>query len=477
MRLRRPRVGLRIKLVGALVATAAVTLIVAALALLSPLEQRLRTEELKSLTATVVAGRGSFADLDRDQLRPGNHAVARLARGLQRRTGARVVVVARSGEVLYDSDPDESLTGLVPVPRTAGPPLARLREVGGERQATVVVPSGRNPTSVVVVAAKSLGDVATAVAVVQRAILVAALAGLATALLAGIALASTLARRLRRLRRAAMELDPHAEESTVPQDRARDEVGDLSRSLAAMSDRLHREEKARETFVSTASHELRTPLASLDGMIELLRDDLTTDPPDLDHALAQVVGLRGHSRRLGALAAELLDLSRLDVGVELRHELIDAGEVARAVVAEFSVRADERGTALALDLPPAPCWVIADPGAVARILRILVDNALRHSPPGGRVGVSVAGGPRVRLAVTDNGPGVPEAERGVIFERFRRGAHAEAGFGLGLALGRELSERMGGQLDLARSDRGARFVAELQGAPDPGLHLQQPASG
>jgi signal transduction histidine kinase len=476
MRLRRPRFGLRGKLVGALVATAAVTLIGAALALLSPLEQRLRTEELKSLTATAAAGRGSFADLERDQLRPGNHAVARLARGLQRRTGARVVVLTHGGTMLYDSDPDESLHGLVPIPRTAGAPLARLREVGGERQATVVVPTGRDPTSVVVVAAKPLDDVTTAVAVVQRAILVAALAGLATALLVGIALASTLARRLRRLRRAAIELDPHAERSTVPHDGARDEVGDLSRSLSAMSDRLRREEKARETFVSTASHELRTPLASLDGMIELLGDDLRTNPPDLDHALAQVARLREHSRRLGALAAELLDLSRLDAGVELRHELIDAGEVARAVVAEFSVRAAERGVELGLELPPAPCWVIADPGAVARILRILLDNALRHSPPGGRVGVSVAGGQRVRIAIADDGPGVPEAERSVIFERFRRGAHAEAGFGLGLALGRELSERMGGQLDLDGSQRGARFVAELQGAPDPGLPVQQPAS-
>jgi len=468
---RRPRIGLRIKLVAALVTTAAVVLIVAALALLSPLEQRLRSEEVKNLTATTVAARGSFAELHGRQLQPGNRSVARLARGLGRRTGARVVVVARGSTVLYDTDPDEARSGLVPVPRTIGPPVSQVRQVGGERQATAVVPTGRDPSSVVVVVAKSLDDVATAVGVVQRAILVAALAGLATALLVGVALASTLARRLRRLRRAAVELDPHAGAHAVPADASRDEVGDLRRSLAAMSARLRREEEARKTFVSTASHELRTPLASLDGMLELLRDDLAADPPDLEDAVGQVNSLREHTRRLSALASELLDLSRLDAGVELRRELIDAGEVARAVAAEFAVRAGERDTSLDVELPSAQCWVIADPGALARIIRILVDNALRYSPSGGRVRVAVRGGDGVRIVVSDDGPGVPASERDVIFERFRRGDDAEAGFGLGLALGRELSERMGGRLDLTESQRGARFVVALEDAPDPALPI------
>jgi signal transduction histidine kinase len=354
--------------------------------------------------------------------------------------------------------------------------VGRIRGVDGGRQATVVVPTGRDPGSVVVVAAKPLEDVANAVAVVNRALLVAALAGLAIALLVGIALAGTLARRLRRLRGAAAELDPGVGDAAVPADASRDEVGDLSRSLQAMSARLRREEEARKTFVSTASHELRTPLASLDGMLELLHEDLRAHPPDLDDALAQVDLMRTHSRRLGGLAAQLLDLSRLDAGVELRHELVDAGEVARAVVAEFTLRAAERDTALALDLPSDPCWVIADPGAVARVIRILVDNALRHTPTGGRVEVALRGGRPVRIAVGDDGPGVPEAERAAIFERFRRGDGAGAGFGLGLALGRELSKRMGGRLELSDSQQGARFVVELEGAPDPALPERQPAA-
>ena len=458
---------------AALVTTAAVMLIVAALALLSPLEQRLRSEEVKNA--------------DRDHRRRAR-VVRRAPRPIScspatARSRAwpaawaaapapRVVVVARGNTVLYDTDPDEARSSLVPVPRTIGPPVSRVRQVDGERQATAVVPTGRDRSSVVVVVAKSLDDVATAVGVVQRAILVAALAGLATALLVGVALASTLARRLRRLRRAAVELDPHAGARRGAGRRvARRGRRPQPLTGGRCSARLRREEEARKTFVSTASHELRTPLASLDGMLELLRDDLAADPPDLGDAVGQVDSLREHTRRLSALAAELLDLSRLDAGVELRRELIDAGEVARAVAAEFAIRAGERDTSLDVELPPAPCWVIADPGALARIIRILVDNALRYSPPGGRVRVAVRGGDGVRIVVSDDGPGVPAPERDVIFERFRRGDDAEAGFGLGLALGRELSERMGGRLDLTESQRGARFVVALEDAPDPALPI------
>src|SRR5262249_1107948 len=201
-----------------------------------------------------------------------------------------------------------------------------------------------------------------------------------------------------------------------------------------------------------------------DGMLELLRDDLAADPPDLDAALHQVTGLREHTRRLSALSAELLDLSRLDAGVELRHELIDAGEGARARAAGVPLPPG--------DPAPGPAWVIADPGALARIIRILVDNALRYTPPGGRVLVAVQGGDGVEVIVSDDGPGVPAPQRDVIFERFRRGDDAEAGFGLGLALGRELSERMGGRLELTESEQGARFVVALQDAPDPALAVE-----
>ena len=95
--------------------------------------------------------------------------------------------------------------------------------------------------------------------------------------------------------------------------------------------------------MATASHELRTPLTSLDGMLELLDDDLCSGDADIDDARALLARARAQSRRLGRLAADLLDLSRLDAQVELRSEPVELGELSRAVLAEFELGTDERG--------------------------------------------------------------------------------------------------------------------------------------
>ena len=156
---------------------------------------------------------------------------------------------------------------------------------------------------------KSVDQITGAVSVVRRAFITAALAGLALSLILGIPLAATLVRRLRRLREAALELTHEGPAVEVPVDRARDEVGDLARTLAVMQQRLREQEEARRSFVATASHELRTPLTSLDGMLELLDDDLQAAQPDVEDARALLARARAQSRRLGRLAADLLDLS------------------------------------------------------------------------------------------------------------------------------------------------------------------------
>ncbi len=170
-------------------------------------------------------------------------------------------------------------------------------------------------TRYVLAVRKSIGEIPDVVGVVRRAFLDAALAGLALTLILGIPLSARLVRRLSRLREAALELAHGGPAVEVPVDRAHDEVGDLARTLATMQQRLRQQEEARRAFVSTASHELRTPLTSLDGMLELLRDDLTDENPDLEDARALVERAHAQSRRLGRLAADLLDLSRIDAQV------------------------------------------------------------------------------------------------------------------------------------------------------------------
>jgi signal transduction histidine kinase len=193
------------------------------------------------------------------------------------------------------------------------------------------------------------------------------------------------------------------------------------------------------------------------------------DGGDLDDAHLQVTSARRELLRLAALASELLDLSRLDAAVQLRSEPVELNEIVRAVAAEFSLRARERDVEIDVVPSPNPCWGRADPDAVARVVRILLDNGLRYAPVGEPIRVRTdraSGGAMIEVA--DRGPGIPEEEREHIFERFHRGRRAgsASGFGLGLAIGRESAERMGGSLRLGDpvDGIGARFVLTLPAA-------------
>jgi signal transduction histidine kinase len=481
--LRRPRtVGLRARLVAALLFTSAVTLGIAALALLPPLERRLRRDDLQALVTAAAAFRPQLEDLELTVARPGNPELAGLARSLERKTGAHVVVFNDQLQPLVGETPPRPRGTRVAdtdLPRDRYSDVARAIATRQEVSSTtgsspnvarVALPLRIGGRNFAVALRQRLGGVTVAVNVVKRAFVTGALAGLAIAVLLGFGLATTLLRRLRRLRDAALRLGERGLAADVPEDRSRDEVGDLGRAFSSMQKRLRRQEDARRRFVSTASHELRTPLASLSGVLEMLDDDLTREPADLDDGRRQVARARVQSRRLAALAADLLDLSRLDADVELRREPVELGELSRAAVSEFDVRVAEEGVGVEVAAPDSPVWAMADPGAVARIVRILVDNALRFTPNGTPVRVSLATSDgKAAIAVADAGPGVPDAEREMIFERFQRGTATggEGGFGLGLAIGRELAERMSGELLLEQNSPGSRFVLRVPAATPP----------
>ena len=195
-----------------------------------------------------------------------------------------------------------------------------------------------------------------------------------------------------------------------------------------MQEELRRQEAARRAFVSTASHELRTPLTMLQGTMELLEEDIRSRPARRARRAAPGRTTRARELdRLSALSGELLDLSRLDAAVPLRSEPVELGEIVRAVAAEFELRARERSTSRRRrSCPTAPCWGRGDPDAVARVVRILLDNALRYGPRGAPVrgrGALGAAATRV-ITVADEGPGIPPEERDRIFERFHRGSAA-----------------------------------------------------
>ena len=463
--------GLRPRLLLALLLTSAVTLGVAATVLLSPLSERLREQSAANLRAAVQASREGFENA----LREGDEfELAARAEELRQRTDGRVLV---AGLVPYRFAYDTS-TGA----STRAATLAALRTLrtqttttdalGDDVRIGVRLFGDRGPVGVLIVE-RRLTEVATAVDQVRNALLAAGAVGLLVAIALAVALSSTLLRRLGRLRASALRITQEGVvDAPVQSDEGRDEVGDLARAFARMQAELRRQEDARRSFVATASHELRTPLTMLQGTMELLEEDLRDGRVDIADAQIQVARARRELLRLSSLAGELLDLSRLDASVPLRSEAVELGELGRAVAAEFSLRAAERDVEIDVVPPPAPCWSRGDPDAIARVVRILLDNALRYGPAGEPVRLTVGcADRRAHVEVADQGPGVHPAERELIFERFQRGrtGGSEAGFGLGLAIGRELARRMGGTLALAGEDGpGTRFKLELPMAEPEG---------
>lgn len=455
---RRRVLGLRPRVFAALLLSSAVTLAVAALALLSPLEHRLRSDGERAVYTAISTSRTEFAEIGVDPRtrRPHVQELAASVALLRRRSGAQVTILnAQLGTVYSPISQDLDVPSYYAQVRRA---LRTGRGVhiliGTELVAAEPIVIGRGGATDAVVVVRRLQYVSSAVHVVQNAFIEAAAVGFGIALLLGIALTTTLLRRLERLREAAGELEQRGLDAPIRVDVRRDEIGDLTRAFASMQARLRRQEEARHAFVATASHELRTPLASLDGTLELLEDDLDPDRLDLDDARERTLRAREQSRRLSSLASDLLDLSRLDAEVSLRVEPVELGEMCRAVAAEFERRAAERDIHVDVLQPPQPCWAQGDPGAVARIVRILLDNAIGIAPSGSTVHTQTAtDGRYAQVTVSDSGPGVPEPERERIFERFQRGSAPgrRSGFGLGLAIGRELAMRMDGSLTLLES--------------------------
>jgi signal transduction histidine kinase len=505
---RRRAFGLRPRLLAALVFTSAVTLAVAALALLPPLQERLTDQAASDLENATTADAQLFErDISaslRRTLRARETPEQRLvqlrldmqnrASILRQRTGARVIVASSvpDEQPVADTDFAGSAIPRNEILSVIGTPEART--VRRDNQVIVAQPLNvddsialnplrlREKTDLsgdfVLVTQKQLSDVETAVGQVRNAFLAAAAVGLLVAILLGIGLATGIGRRLARLRAAAVRVAEEGTDAPTPRDDGLDEVGDLARALASMQRELRRQEAARRSFVSTASHELRTPLTSLQGTIELLEEDLRDGELDQEDARRQVQSAQRELRRLARLASELLDLSRLDADVDLRVEPVELGELCRAVAAEFELRAAESAIELDVPAPPGPCWGSGDPGAVARVVRILLDNALRHAPSSSVVRVLPAyHGEKATVAVEDDGPGVPLEDRERIFVRFERGSSpsGESGFGLGLAIGRELARKMDGELRLVASASGATFVLELPIKLPAGSHPERTA--
>jgi len=299
------------------------------------------------------------------------------------------------------------------------------------------------------------------VRVVKRRLLYATGVAVAIAAILGSAAATLHARRIRRLERAANRIaEGEFDEPVV--DLGDDELGELAAAFERMRVQLAQLDTARKEFVANASHELRTPLFSLAGFLELMADE------DLDEETRAgfLATTREQVDRLTKLAADLLDLSRMDAGrLRVEQEEVVLADAARVLVDELTPLAESTDHRFVLETDER-AWALADEERVLQIGRSLAVNALIHTPPGTEIVLTTtlrAG--RAELAVSDDGPGIPRDHAERIFDRFYRveGPHS-SGSGLGLAIARQLAERMGGTVELSGTTGRTTFTLSLPAA-------------
>jgi len=334
-------------------------------------------------------------------------------------TNARVVVfdlLSDGGplEPVADSSQDQSSTTLERDPvanaALAGSTFARgTVEREDQHYAEVAYPVAK---SVVLLSAPLHAELQT-VSVVRRRVFIAGAIATVFALLVGYGGATLFARRLRRLEAAAERIAAGDFDEPVI-DHGDDEVGQLARTFERMRLRIATLDRARGEFIANASHELRTPLFSLAGFLELL-DDEELDEPTRREFLSS---MREQVDRLTKLASDLLDLSRLDAGrLTVEREPVDLTALARDLEAEFTPLAASSDHPLSATVDGA-VFAEADELRALQLGRILVENALLHTPPETSVEVrALARNGAAVLEVEDAGAGIREVDQDQLFER------------------------------------------------------------
>jgi signal transduction histidine kinase len=445
------------QLISALVVLVLVALATSYLVVVPTLDHQLVSNRLDELERTAggiaagVAGGGDFL-----QIRVENSASA---------LDIRIVVFQTLGPplqlgVIADSlraSPSSIGTDRIALGAAAsGRPVRGTVKRGGVERAEVAVPVAGS--SEVVLLSGSLAEAKQSVETVRRQLLIAAIPSLLIALVIGVLGARRLTSRIHRLERDANRIATGELEQPIEAE-GDDEVGQLARSFEHMRRRLAHLDEARREFTANASHELRTPIFALSGSLELLSEE------EMDEKSRQefLETMRGQVDRLNRLATALLDLSRLDADkLDLVLEPLALAPLADSLKREFDAAAELSEHPLTIS-NQAEAIAEADEQRTLQIGRILLENALIHTPGGVAVSIRVEQEDgRALLIVDDEGEGIPTDQQERIFERFfRLEGEKSSGSGLGLAIAREWARRMNGDVTLVSRPGSTRFVLSL----------------
>ncbi|HLJ61144.1 MAG TPA: HAMP domain-containing sensor histidine kinase [bacterium] len=280
----------------------------------------------------------------------------------------------------------------------------------------------------------------------------------------GVLVALWLARRIARpvtdLTRAARAIAAGNDAPTVPVS-GRDEVADLGRAFNRMAVQLAQDAEQRRQLFAGITHELRTPLAVIQGQLEGMLDRVIEPTPD------RIAGLHGQTLLLRRLITDLRDLSLAQAGqLRLHPETVDVAELVSEAVEAFAPSFHDRGISVELAAPKT-LSVTADPDRLRQIVQNLVDNALRYTPRGGTVRITLRWeNDGVRLAVADTGQGIGAGDLPHIFEHFYRTdqsrTRSSGGMGLGLAIVKSLVEAHHGRVTVESTPgAGSTFTVVL----------------
>ena len=381
--------------------------------------------------------------------------------GYERSGGASVVFIVRlsDGSILSNADVRLELAeGNAQILRGSDRGLATVSLDGTDwRVAYSPIGDGGGATLGTIETAQSLDEVR----LVARSVTWALLASGMAVVLLGASTSAWVARAsLRPLARAAADVS-HIGLGTlgrrVAEPGTTDEIGVMTATLNSMLDRMEAAFGEQERFVSDASHELRTPLAIIRGHLDVAVD-VRVEPAEREDSLALA---RGEIERMQRLVDDLLTLARLESGPEREHQPLEIGLTAWEAVQHV----EPLGSQTIEFLCTGHHWVLGDPDRLLQALLNLLVNAQQHTPPEGKIRLGCERHPRsVILWVEDTGEGIPESERGRVFDRFHRvrAKSADGGSGLGLAITRRIVETHGGSNDVGDAERdGARFRVRL----------------
>ena len=290
------------------------------------------------------------------------------------------------------------------------------------------------------------------------------LIGVAAALVLGFALSQSVAAPLRNIARAARSVARGNYRQRVPATGPR-EVRDLAANFNRMTEEVQRSQQTLRDFLANISHELKTPLTSIRGFSEAMLDGTIDDQVGIERS-AKIIS--DESNRVLRLVQELLDLSRIESGqVSMQQDDIDLHELFDHVGEVFALRSEESGVGLDVSLQ-GKAHIRGDFDRLEQVMNNLLDNAFRHTPNGGQVKVACRDlqPGTLQVTVSDNGPGIAQNDLPHLFERFYRGDNAgsspKKGYGLGLAISREIVRAHGGEIwATSEPGKGTTFVFTL----------------